>query len=197
MDLKTLLEGFLTQHHDILINSDGLRSATMGLIDLMQVKVGHRNFLTHIDGQSGIDFVFATPRVVGACIHELPHQRSSGSTRIYFVKANGIRYGAGGGEMNEVCTRVLEGNIDIKGIAETKLDTKMACVVHTFHQSAHRHFDNSNLIMASSTRSYGSTYKPGCALLLSRGSVTERVAASGTDDMGRWCWTTYNGCANR
>jgi hypothetical protein len=100
-----------------------------------------------------------------------------------------------GGEMNEVCVRVLEGNIDVIGIAETKLDTKMACVVHTCHQSVRRHFDNSKLVMASSTRSYGSSYKPGGTLQLSRGSITGRVAASGTDEMGRWCWTTYNGSA--
>jgi hypothetical protein len=50
--------------------------------------------------------------------------------------------------MNEVCARVMEGNIDIIGIAETKLDTKMACVVHTCNQSVRRHFDNSKLIMA-------------------------------------------------
>jgi hypothetical protein len=81
--------------------------------------------------------------------------------------------------------RVLEGNIDIIGIAEMKLDTKMACVVHTCHQSARRHFDNSNLIMASSMRSYGMTYKPGGTLLLSRGFVTGRVEASGTDGVGR------------
>jgi hypothetical protein len=66
---------------------------------------------------------------------EIPPHRESGSTRVYFVNANGIRYGAKGGEMNEVCARVLEGNIDIIGIAETKLDTKMACVIHTCHQS--------------------------------------------------------------
>jgi hypothetical protein len=77
--LKTLLEEFLNQHHNILLmgdfnedleaNSDGLRSATLGLIDLMQVKIGHQIFLTHIDGQTWIDFVFTTPRVVEACIH--------------------------------------------------------------------------------------------------------------------------------
>jgi hypothetical protein len=71
--LKTLLEGFLNQHHDILLmgdfnedletNIDGLRSVTMGLIDLMQVKIGHKN------GQTWIDFAFAMPRVVEACIH--------------------------------------------------------------------------------------------------------------------------------
>jgi hypothetical protein len=66
-----LLEGFLTQHHKILLmggnealetGNDGLRGATMGLIDLMHVKIGHQKFSTHIDGQSRIDFVFATPR---------------------------------------------------------------------------------------------------------------------------------------
>jgi hypothetical protein len=54
---------------------------------------------------------------------EIPPHRESGSSRVYFVNANGICYRARGGEMNEVCTRVLEGNIDIIGIAETKLDT--------------------------------------------------------------------------
>jgi hypothetical protein len=79
MDLKTLQEGFLNDHHDILLmgdfnedletNINGLHSATMGLIDLMQVKIGHKNFSTHIDGQTRIDFAFATPRVVEACTH--------------------------------------------------------------------------------------------------------------------------------
>jgi hypothetical protein len=102
-----------------------------------------------------------------------------------------------GGEMSEVCGRVIEGNIDVIGIAETKLDTKMVCVVHTCHQSVRGYFDNSKLVMASSMRSYGSSYKLGGTLQMSRGSITGRVAASGTNNMGRWCWTTYNGSANR
>jgi hypothetical protein len=67
------------QQHDVLLmgdfnedletDSDGLRDATMGLIDLMQVKIGHRNFSTHIDGHNRIDFAFATPRAVAACSH--------------------------------------------------------------------------------------------------------------------------------
>jgi hypothetical protein len=66
IDLKTLLDFFLNQHHKILLmggfnkdletSSNGLRSATMGLVDLMQVKIGHQNFSTHIEGQSRIDF---------------------------------------------------------------------------------------------------------------------------------------------
>jgi hypothetical protein len=87
----------------------------------------------------------------------------------------------------------------IKSILPTlkSTDTKMACVIHTCHQSVRCHFDNSKLIMARSTRSYGSTYKPGGTLQLSRGSMTGRVVASGNDNMGRWCWTTYNSSANQ
>jgi hypothetical protein len=79
LDSKTLLEGFLNQHHKILLmgdfnkdletGNDGLRSASMGLINLMHVKIGHQKFSTHIDGQSRIDFVFAMPPVVEACTH--------------------------------------------------------------------------------------------------------------------------------
>jgi hypothetical protein len=54
-------------NEDLKTNINGLRSATMGLIDVMQVKIGHKNFSTHIDGQTRIDFAFATPRVVEAC----------------------------------------------------------------------------------------------------------------------------------
>jgi hypothetical protein len=56
-------------NEDLETGNDGLRSATMGLIDLMHVKIGHQKFSTHIDGQSPIDFVLATPRVVEACTH--------------------------------------------------------------------------------------------------------------------------------
>jgi hypothetical protein len=56
-------------NEDLETSNEGLRGATMGLIDLMHVKIGHQKFSTHIDGQSRIDFVFATPRVVAACTH--------------------------------------------------------------------------------------------------------------------------------
>jgi hypothetical protein len=36
---------------------------------------------------------------------KLPPERAAGSTRFYFVNANRIRYGALGGEMDEVCSR--------------------------------------------------------------------------------------------
>jgi hypothetical protein len=64
---------------------------------------------------------------------KLPPERVAGFTRFYFVNANGIRYGALGGEMDEVYSRVSEGNIDVLGIAETKLDTTMPCVLKTCH----------------------------------------------------------------
>jgi hypothetical protein len=107
IDLKTLLEGFLNQHHDILLmgdfnedletNSDGLRSATMGLINLMQVKIRNKIFLTHIDGQTRIDFIFTMPRVVEACIHagyELFRHRFETDHRGFFLDLdNAVLFG--------------------------------------------------------------------------------------------------------
>jgi hypothetical protein len=54
-------------NEDLETGNDGLRSATIGLIDLMHVKIGHQKFSTHIDGQTRIDFVLATPLVAAAC----------------------------------------------------------------------------------------------------------------------------------
>jgi hypothetical protein len=107
LDLKTLLEGFLNQHHKILLMGDfnedletgneGLRGATMGLIDLMHVKIGHQKFSTHIDGQSRIDFVFATPRVVAACTHagyEPFRHRFETDHRVFFLDLeNAVLFG--------------------------------------------------------------------------------------------------------
>jgi hypothetical protein len=64
MDLKTLLEGFLNQHHDILLmgdfnedletNIDGLCSATVGMIDLMQVIIGQKKFRLILTDRLGL-----------------------------------------------------------------------------------------------------------------------------------------------
>jgi hypothetical protein len=67
---------------------DGLRSADMGLIDLMQMKIGPKKFSTHIDGQTQIDFALAMPRVVKACIHagyEPFHPRFETDHRGFFL----------------------------------------------------------------------------------------------------------------
>jgi hypothetical protein len=68
----------------------------MGLINLMQVKIGHHNFMTHIDGQSWIDFVFRTPRVVGASTHagyEPFWQRFETDHRGFFLVDNAVPFG--------------------------------------------------------------------------------------------------------
>jgi hypothetical protein len=74
--------------------------------------------------------------------------------------------------MDKVCSRVSEGNIDVLGIAETKLDTTMPCVLNTCHRRVRQSFAHSKLLMSSSTRSYGSTHKPGGTMLLTRGNTT-------------------------
>jgi uncharacterized protein YaaQ len=72
--------------------------------------------------------------------------------------------------MNKVCARVLEGTINIIGIAETKLDTKMACVIQmcqnidqtiSSQQSTSEYSNRVTRIRVSATRGSTSTSGPG------------------------------------
>jgi hypothetical protein len=50
--------------------------------------------------------------------------KPSNTTRIFFVNVNGLQFGSLGGEFTEVCSQMNEANIDILGLAESKLDTQ-------------------------------------------------------------------------
>jgi hypothetical protein len=63
----------------------------------MHVKIGHQKFSTHIDGQSRIDFVFATPRVVEACTHAgyepFPHRFETDHHGFFLDLENAVLFG--------------------------------------------------------------------------------------------------------
>ena len=117
--------------------------------------------------------------------------KTAGSTRFYWNNMNGLQFGDQGGEMNEVCDSVSEAEIDVLGAMEHKQDTTMPKVVKACKQCVRKKFRHSRVEMASSTRSYGSTFKPGGVMMMSVGPVVGRIVSSGSDEMGRWCYTTY------
>jgi exonuclease III len=49
---------------------------------------------------------------------------------MFFLNVNGLRFGSLGGEFTEVCSQMNEANIDILGLAETKLDTQKRARYH-------------------------------------------------------------------
>ncbi|KAG7367974.1 endonuclease/exonuclease/phosphatase family protein [Nitzschia inconspicua] len=114
-------------------------------------------------------------------------------TRLYFVNANGLHHGALGGDFAEVCQTMSEEHIDIMGIAETHLDTRHPNLVRTCAKAARRTFTHSRICMASSRRTYNTSYKPGGTAMISNGPVTGRITQTNSDSMGRWCSTSYRG----
>ena len=115
------------------------------------------------------------------------------TTRIYFVNVNGLSYGATGGEFSEVCATMATDNIDILGLAETKLDTYHRKVLSTCYKAARQNLTHSKVLLSSSRRVYGSPNKPGGTGLITAGSLVGRLHNTGTDEMGRWCYATYKG----
>ena len=51
--------------------------------------------------------------------------------------------------------------------------------------------------MAASSIPFGSSWKPGGVLAVTRGSLRGRVSKTGSDSMGRWVYTTFAGKAGR
>jgi hypothetical protein len=87
------------------------------------------------------------------------------TTRMFFVNVNGLQFGALGGEFTDVCFQMNEANIDILGLAETKLDTQKRNVVATCPHAARRIFSFSRILLSSSAITYNSHFNPGGPLI--------------------------------
>jgi exonuclease III len=78
-DLITFVTKLQTENHSIILMGDfneeyesepnGMPrvAAAGGLIDLMQERLGHSSFQTHIDGSKRIDYVLVSPCIMEAC----------------------------------------------------------------------------------------------------------------------------------
>jgi hypothetical protein len=80
---------------------------------------------------------------------------------MFFVNVNGLQFGSLGGEFTEVCFQMNEANIDILGLAETKLDSQKRNVVATCAHAARRIFSFWRIILSSRAITYNSHFKPG------------------------------------
>jgi hypothetical protein len=87
--------------------------------------------------------------------------KPSNTTRMFFVNVHGLQFGSLGGEFIEVCFQMDEANIDILGLAETKLDSQKRNVVATCAHAARRIFSFSQILLSSRTITYNSHFKPG------------------------------------
>jgi len=125
----------------------------------------------------------------------LPPSKPPNTTRVYFINVNGISYGATGGDFATIGKTAADHGIDILGIAETHLDTTRFPVREVLRKAALHNIDTKHvkLVTASSNRQYNSYRKPGGTLLMTQGHTTGRCQKSFSDDMGRWCSTTYSG----
>lgn len=113
-------------------------------------------------------------------------------TRLYFVNVNGLRYGPQGGDFANICSKMASSHIDLLGLVETKLDTRLSYVVATCCRAARAVFPFSRVVLSSSAISYTKPFKPGGTALISVGSITGRITHPHHDHMGRWSSTLCN-----
>jgi hypothetical protein len=125
----------------------------------------------------------------------LPPSKPPNTTQVYFINVNGITYESTGSDFATTGKAANDHGIDILSIAETHLDTTRFPVRETLGKAALRNIDTTNikLVTASIKRQLTLTEKPGGTLLLTQGHTTGRCRKTFSDEMGRWCSTTYLG----
>jgi endonuclease/exonuclease/phosphatase family metal-dependent hydrolase len=106
---------------------------------------------------------------------------------------NGLRFEKDGGQFHEICKIHQEIQADILCIQEHNLDSTQYHVNQTLQQTARKHWQRSRLSLASSPIMFTGTWKPGGTAILSTGSITGRITATGSDAWGRWCYHTFQG----
>lgn len=119
--------------------------------------------------------------------------KPSNTTRLYFANVNGLSYGPQGGDLADVCSTMATSHIDLLGLVETKLDSRLPQVVATCKRAARAVFSFSRVVLSSSAISYGTPYKPGGTALLAAGNITGRITHTHQDHMGRWSAISFLG----
>jgi hypothetical protein len=119
--------------------------------------------------------------------------KPSNTTRLYFANVNGLSYGPQGGDFADVCSTMATSHIDLLGLVETKLDSRLPQVVATCKRAARAVFSFSRVVLSSSAISYGTPYKPGGTALLAAGNITGRITHTHQDHMGRWSAISFLG----
>jgi exonuclease III len=120
-------------------------------------------------------------------------EKSHNLTRIYSQNVNGIQLEDDGGQFKEICTIHQEVQADITCIQEHNLDTTQYKVTKIIRETAQKHCQRARTNIASSPVHFSGTWKPGGTAIMSTGSITGRITATGTDNWGRWSYQTFQG----
>ena len=128
---------------------------------------------------------------------QITTEKPEETTRIYCQNVNGIRLEKDGGQFKELCSIHQEVQADILCIQEHNLDTTQYDVRTTLQQTAKKYWQRSRLTISSSPITFSSTWKPGGTAILSTGSITGRIIATGADEWGRWSYHTLQGQQRR
>lgn len=116
-----------------------------------------------------------------------------GITRIYCQNVNGIKLETDGGQYKELCQIQQEVQADIACYQEINLDTTQYQVNQTVQTTTRQFWHRARVNLASSTITFQNQWKPGGTAIISTGSITGRVIATGHDELGRWSYQTFQG----
>ena len=111
---------------------------------------------------------------------------SSRTIRIYFQNVNGLRLQDNATDITDTFLNLQTAQVDIFGLAETKLNCRDQYVQRALHQCRRKVWDDCKIFTSSSDEAWTTTHKPGGTMLGITGPLVGRVKKHYIDDLGRW-----------
>jgi hypothetical protein len=106
--------------------------------------------------------------------------------RIYFQNVNGLRMHDAGADIIDTFVNLNDIQVDIFGIAETKLHCRSQTVQGMIQNCKRRVWRHAKVYTSSSDEEWNETSKPGGTLLGVTGSLVGRIKSHTADKYGRW-----------
>ena len=124
--------------------------------------------------------------------------KPSNITRIMAQNPNGFNVGPPG-NLPDLLLHVQEAEADITMLPEINCDITQGWILSQIHSACRQTFGTNQYRFeaAHSDIRYQTQYKPGGVMMLTVGNTTGRILSSGSDSLGRWVYTRFNGSAGR
>ena len=124
--------------------------------------------------------------------------KPSNITRIMAQNPNGFNVGPAG-NLPDLLLHVQEAEADITMLPEINCDITQGWILSQIHSACRQTFGTNQYRFeaAHSDIRYQTQYKPGGVMMMTVGNTTGRILSSGSDSLGRWVYTRFNGSAGR
>ena len=127
----------------------------------------------------------------------MQENKPQNTTRIYCQNVNGIKWDKHGGTWPMICESMAAMHADVFCLSEINIDVTQYAIRQQMDRICRKYFTSHRLVASTTTSKVKHTYKPGGTAMISAMSISNTVAQTTRDRMGRWVSSRYTAAQGR